>query len=160
MTIGESVPYWIMKEIQERDMTEGQRCEKHLPIIREALDFIFKQKISAEMEFLDEYTIIINGHIELVPIVAVPPTKVIKRFGKEHVISYKEERPIWQINLITYIPQTRWEPEDADINEHGTYESFRDAMQEIFRLISNNLYSNLQESKDYSSNDDDLFDKE
>lgn len=135
-----------MKQIREEDMTTGQRCEKYLPYVKEAMELIFKDEISVKMEFLDDYTITIDGWIELTPVVAVPPSRTITSHGKTHIISYTEERPMWQINIVTYIPQTRWEPEDSDVDEHGVFD-YHTAMQEIFRLLVGKMYSNLQEYK-------------
>jgi hypothetical protein len=144
----------MKKKLSESEMTDGQRCEQFLTNLKGALNAVFGQnekkqdRISAEMVFAqyekDSYSILVDGWIELLPVMAMPENKTITKFGKTHVIKYEGERPMWAMNTLRFIPATRNEPEDVDINEIGNFVT-HDAIHLVIELIAKSLYGNWQQ---------------
>jgi hypothetical protein len=124
-----------------KNVSDKARCEAVLNDLIEGLAVVFgKEKIKVEIEnTYGEPNIVIDGWVELVPVMAVPEPQEFIRFGKKHTVTYKGERPMWAVNIIEFIPGDRETPEDVDIREMGNF-AFHDAIKKAINLISSNIY--------------------
>lgn len=135
--------------MNELSMTEEERCKRVLDGMTRGLAAIFGEgKISVETEKQgSEFSLMVDGWICLMPTTGVPKPRTIKpRHGKEFVVNYTEEQPLWALSTLRFIPSTLWEPEDVDITEIDTL-SFPDCMHLIITLIAKNIYNQWCESE-------------
>jgi len=129
---------------QEMELSKIERCNRVLDGATRGLEAVFADK--AKVEIVDNESILIDGWIYLTPTVEIPAGRTIKFGGKNHVVNYSEEQPLWMLSTARFIPQTRWEPEDVDITDAGTFH-FGDAMHLAITLIAKNIYNQFCESE-------------